>query len=256
MKKLLGVFAHSGDESIFSGGTLSKYAKAGWQVDLVCGTRDTPKEHRAPLMTEEGISYNKQRELDISARELGVRTVTFFDYKENTLFVEPPGELENKLMTIFRDLRPDIVITIEPSGITNHSDGIKLSLSTTYAFQSYAADRRAANADDDNPPKLYYASYPHSTVSYLQKQHVLPVELSGNPFYGVDDKRITTVINISKFAASKKRAVQVHSSRQFDVDEFLDIPHNPFLSQEFYILRYLGLTEVFLGKNDRVSDRL
>ena len=39
MKKILLVFAHPDDESFAAAGTVAKYVKAGWEVDLICATR-------------------------------------------------------------------------------------------------------------------------------------------------------------------------------------------------------------------------
>ncbi|MBI5619952.1 hypothetical protein HY950_03250, partial [Candidatus Gottesmanbacteria bacterium] len=47
-----------------------------------------------------------------------------------------------------------------------------------------------------------------------------------------------------------------HRSQQADVQRFLSFAANPLARYEYFILRMHGTTEVFMGKNDRVSNRL
>jgi hypothetical protein len=73
---------------------------------------------------------------------------------------------------------------------------------------------------------------------------------------GVEDKRITTVIDVSRTSAVKAKALHAHVSQAEDVDRFYSIDNNPLTVKEYFILRMIGTKEVFVGKNDRISDRL
>ena len=73
---------------------------------------------------------------------------------------------------------------------------------------------------------------------------------------GTPDKHITTVIDISEFAETKKQAILSHVSQQEDVNRFLSLTSQPLLKDEYYILRMQGTTEVFMGKNDHVTNNL
>lgn len=257
MKKLLGIFAHPDDESYLAGGTIAKYVKAGWRADLVCATKGESGMHRERQEAQsEDLASTHARELEAASACLDIRTVTFLDYKDGKLSSVTPGDLEDKLCTALRDNRPDVVITFEPTGVTNNPDHTKLTLAATFAFQKYAEDRHEEAPEDLNPPKLYFACEPASVVSYLQKIKYYPKESFGKPWTGVEDKKITTVIDISRTAGAKEKALASYSSHGEEIDEYLSIEHNPFLKQEYFILRYIGINEVFLGKNDRVSDRL
>lgn len=257
MKKLLGIFAHPDDELYEPGGTLAKYAKAGWQVDLVCATHGEAGERGAYAnLDKKEFGVIRQKELESAAAFLGVRSITFLDYLDGKLPNLTPGDLEDKLVKVLNTERPDVVITFEPAGITNHPDHIKLTLSTTYAFQQYATLRYTEAPEDPNPPKLFFVCEPQSIVEYFQKKGYMPDESFSKPWKGVDDKRITTVIDIRRLAASKAKALRSHVSQNVEIEEYLEIPNNPFMKQEYFILRMIGLEEVFLSKNDRISDRL
>ncbi len=244
MGKLLGIFAHPDDESIAPGGTLAKYAHTGNTVDLVCATRGEVG----------GLADMRSSELTEAAGFLGVRSITFLDYADGKLATLTPGEVENALVKVLTEVKPDIVITHEPAGITNHPDHVKMSYAATFAFQTYAAAQE--EVQPDNPPKLYYACVPETVLSYLIKHRYFPTELHDKPLRGVDDKRITTVINIKRFAKMKRQALEAHLTQQPKLGKYLTIPHNPFFIQEYFVLRMIGTTEVFMGKNDRILDRL
>lgn len=257
MSKLLGVFAHPDEESYIAGGTIAKYVKNGWHADLVCATRGEQGVHAGyPDESMHGSDALRAKELSDAAAALGVSSITFLDYKDGRLNTLPSGEIEDKLMRVFTETQPDVVITFEPGGITNHPDAIRLTLAATFAFQKYASDRHDANPDDPNPPKLYYGCMPESIVAYFIRKKYIPAESFGRPWSGVEDKKVTTVINIQRSAAAKKAALKAYRTQSEEIDAYLAIPNNPFLKQEYFVLRYTGITEAFMGKNDRVSDRL
>lgn len=258
MKKLLGIFAHPDDEAAIQGGTLAKYARTGWQVDVVCATRgEAGNWGDVPNLTGALLAEVRSKELEESAALLGIRSITFLDYKDGTLSSKTPGDIEEKLISVMSDIQPDVVITHEPGGVTNHPDHSKLSYAATYAFQTYAQGRYNVNPNDDNPPKLYYSCIPETELSYLTKHTYFPGELFGKPIRGVEDKRITTVINIKQTASVKRKALQAHATQAPILAKYLDIPgNNPFFRQEYFIRRYTGVNESFMGKNDRIADRL
>lgn len=157
---------------------------------------------------------------------------------------------------------------------------MKVTVATTVAFQKYAASaelvlqkgigplnpprhardvwqisfaQTIANEDDT---KLYYASLPESVVEYLKKQKILADESFDKPMRGTADKKITTVIDIKSFRSPKTKAMQAHTSEKEEVEALLSLANSPLLAQEFFYLRMQGTTEVFMGKEDRVSNRL
>lgn len=255
MKKLLGIFAHPDDESVVAGGTIAKYAKNGWDVDLVCATRGEAGVWSGISHTQEDrLADVRSAELAEAARTLGVRSITFLDYKDGSLAQKKPGDIEDAIIRVLEEIRPDVIVTYEPGGMTNHPDHAKLSYAATYAFQVYAKAHEEETAD--NPPKLYYACYPDSEIAYLIKRKYFPAEINGRPMQGVDDKRITTVIDITRFASDKVNALDAHRTQRENLTKYVSMPKSPFFRHEYFILRMTGVTEVFMGKNDRVSDRL
>lgn len=262
MKKMLLSFAHPDDESFAVAGTVAKYVKAGWSVDLVCATRGEagdagPYENA----TKERLGEIRQKELEKAATLLGISSVTFLGYMDGTLTNEPPGEIEDKIHQKMEELVPDVVITFDTTGGSNHPDHIKICYATTFAFQKYAfwIENRLGSLEEyteKHAPKLYYTCLPESIVAFLKKKKVMPEESFGKPWIGTDDKHVTTVINAKAFAGVKKKALLLHKTQGADVNRFLSYANNPLLSCEYFTLRMHGTREVFMGKNDRVSSRL
>lgn len=278
MGKLLLVFAHPDDESFTCGGTVPKYVKAGWDVALLCATRgQVGSKGDYPDATPTQLGEIRSRELENAGRILGISQITYLEFKDSKLSELPPGELEEAVFKPMQEFAPDVVITFEPAGISNHPDHSKLTLSTTYAFQKYAGlkeepqlpgkrdpMRRYAELEqvafsqlgNKVLPKLYYACMPESVAQYLLKHEVIPAESFGKPWKGVPDKQITTVIDTKQYIRTKLRALKAHETQREDVERFVSGPTQPLVEQEFFILRMHGTTEIFMGKHDRVANRL
>lgn len=257
MKKLLCVFAHPDDESFTAGGTIAKYVKAGWAVNLICGTRGEAGDIGSVRLSKgDALGQVREAELREAGKVLGLSSITFLPYKDGTLSTKVPGDIEEALINKLSEMKPDVVITFETGGISNHPDHIKLSYATTYAFQEYAKMRRKAIKNDENPPKLYYACVPESVSRYLISEGVFPNEAHERPWKGVEDKKVSTVIDVKRFAGIKEDALRKHMTQVSNVDRFYSIDSNILAVQEYFMLRMVGITEAFVGKNDRVSDGL
>jgi LmbE family N-acetylglucosaminyl deacetylase len=257
MQNLLAIFAHPDDETFSLGGTIAKYAKADWKVELVCATRGEAGD-LGPYAENENVNLGnlRQKELEAAAKFLGCHSVTFMDFKDGKMTEASPGDIEDKLTQLMIVHKPDVIVTFDPTGISNHPDHVRLSLAATYAFQVYAKLRHKDKPNDERPPKLYYVCMPESVASYLKKNDVIPAEAHEKPWTGVNDRLISNVIDIKRFAAIKKKALRLHVSQQRDVERFISFDKNPIFRQEYLVLRMIGINEAFMGKYDVVSDRL
>ncbi len=257
MHHLLVIAAHPDDESFMAGGTIAKYAAAGWRVDLITATRGEAGQW-GPVDPAGNLGEIRQKELEAAGTVLGIRAITFLGYKDGTLSTRTPGDIEDVLYQKMREVVPDAVITADTTGISNHPDHIALSFAATFAFQKYARWIEEQLKDQEPTaqifPKLYYASMPASTVSFAVKKKILPAESFGKPWRGMDDKKITTVIDIAEHADEKRKALLTHTTQRADVERFFKM--KVFMTHEYFMFRMHGTTEVFMGKNDHVADHL
>lgn len=259
---MLLVFAHPDDESFSCAGTIAKYVKAGWHVDLICATRGEVGD-TGPFgdVSEEELGKIRQKEVERAGTLLGISSITFLGYKDGTLSGLNSGELEDVIYKKMEETVPDCVITFDTTGLSNHPDHIKMCYATTFAFQKYAYWIRGQfegkqDFTEEQEPKLYYVCMPVTITEYLKKKKVIPSESFGKPRRGTDDKFITTVIGIRGYQMIKKKALLLHVSQKADVGRFLSFWKNPLIRHEYYILRLHGIREVFMGKTDAISSEL
>jgi N-acetylglucosamine malate deacetylase 2 len=262
MKRMLVVFAHPDDESFASAGTIAKYVKAGWKVDLICATRgEAGSTGPYGEKTTGQLGSIRQGELEKAGKLLGISSITLLGYMDGELNTQPSGELEDKIYRKMEELVPDCVITFDTTGISNHPDHVKICYATTYAFQKYAfwIDKQLKQEpgyNEEDAPKLYYACIPETVIDYLQRKKVFSEISFEKPWVGTPDKFVTTAISIAGFQLMKKKALRLHVSQEEDVERFVSLPKNPLISQEYYIFRLHGTREIFMGKNDRVASKL
>jgi len=291
MKQMLCVFAHPDDESFSCGLTIPKYVRDGWVVTLVVATAGQ-KGQVGPLgdMAWDELARVRIDEVKEASKVLGIKEVIVLPYIDGALKELPSGEIEDVLYKKMVELSPDIVITHDTTGISNHPDHVRVCFSVTYAFQKYAKEisdtrqfivdvenrdpdikkrhfvsrhnfalrqeRFAEIVETDMTPKLYYTCIPRSAVLYMQSKEMVPKESFGKPMMGTPDKFITTVIDGSDEKLIKLQALAKHKSQTADVDRFYEDESNPTITREFFILRMHGVNEVYMGKNDVMSDHL
>ncbi len=280
MKKMLLVFPHPSDEVFSCGGLIPKYVAGGWDVHLVSATQGETDKVGAGNSSDNGLGETRKHELVAAGKILGLSSIQFLGYKEGALSKLTPGELEDKIFREMVRLIPDVIITYEPHGINNEPDRIKCTIAATVAFQRYVSDVAKLPRFDQLPgtekrklgriyqasyeeclaleqqPRLYYACISQSVVGYLQEKNLMPKESYDKPLTGTLDKYITTVIDVKRYKGKKTQALLIYKSQKADVDKFLSLAGNPLLTQEYFVLRMSGYTEVIMGKNDRVSNRL
>jgi LmbE family N-acetylglucosaminyl deacetylase len=123
--RILGVFAHPDDPEFSMGGSAAIWADQGHHVyycivtDGSSGSND-PNQDLAELVT---LRQSEQR---AAAAILGVTDVIFLGYRDGTL--EPTIELRRELTRLIRQLKPDRVVSGDPTAFfygdeyVNHAD--------------------------------------------------------------------------------------------------------------------------------------
>ena len=220
---LLAVFAHPEDESFGPAGTLAKYASEGIAVSLVTATRSKNGASADEL-------NGKARDRVCSCRASGVRRACLFDYRPGELHQVAPNVVEERLVRLIRELRPQVMVTFGPRGLTGDSDNQILNGATTAAFHSagdpnkfpqHVREGLAAYA----PQKLYYCVIPQSIVSRWGVQGL----------YAVPDNEITTVLDVSSFSEAMKSAL--YCQRHRALDWLMDNPQVEWNSEYYALIK-------------------
>jgi LmbE family N-acetylglucosaminyl deacetylase len=144
----MAVFAHPDDESFGIGGTLARYsADPGVQVVLVCATRGEAGEISDPsLGTKDRLAEVREAELRCAVTALGIDELLLLDYRDSGMAGTPENlhpqslnmadfdEVVGKIVYQIRRLRPDVIITFDPTGGYGHPDHVAIHYHTRAAF--------------------------------------------------------------------------------------------------------------------------
>ena len=233
---VLAVFAHPDDEGFGCGGTLAALVAGGHRVTLVCATNGDVGEISDPgLATPATLGAVRQGELRAAMDVTGIQDVRFLNYRDSgmagtddnshpgCLFQAPPERVTTQVADVIRELRPDVVITHDPTGGYGHPDHITICHHTTAAV---------ANCRDAAAPMLYYLCFPRSVFQRMWREMESagirpPFSADDTAALGTADDAVTTVRKVGRFLAIKKESLECHRT-QID-------PGGPFaqLSPEF-----------------------
>jgi LmbE family N-acetylglucosaminyl deacetylase len=111
-ERALVVFAHPDDAEFLCGGTVARWAKEGTEIHYVCAT-DGSAGWNGPDLSRQEVARLREAEMREAADVLGVRSVSFLGFVDGTL--EPNLELRRAVTREVRKVRPDIMLTFEPS---------------------------------------------------------------------------------------------------------------------------------------------
>lgn len=196
MKNIVGVFAHPDDEALGPSGTIAKFAKKH-NVYLICVTLG-----EASGKTEEEklkIGEIRRAELMQSAKILGVKEVFFLGYQDGELKNNLYHRLANDIQRHLEDLRPEVLVTFEPRGVSGHIDHIVVSLVTTYVYYKLPFIKKL----------MYYC------ISKKEREQIGEYFIYFPPGYSRDE--IDAIIDVAAYWEIKKKAMYAHQSQIQDV---------------------------------------
>lgn len=236
-KTILTVFAHPDDEVFGAGGVAAHYAEQGERVVIACVTRGEAGEISDPaLATPETIGAVREGELRTAATALGVTDVRMLEFRDagmagtpenedpRTLHRTPPEEATRRMVAVIRAVRPDVVITHDPTGGYGHPDHIATCQYVTAAFDAAGDAAQFPTAGEAwQPARLYYNVVPKSFFKDLREQmqrqglDTAQWDTSAFEALGVTDEEVTHLIDVSAHFARKQAAFAAHRT-QFGAD--------------------------------------
>lgn len=256
-RTLLALVAHPDDE-VLIGGTLAKYADAGARVVLVCATRGEVGEiSDAALATPEALGEVREAEVRAAAAALGVTDVRFLGFRDSGMVGTPPNddprsfhqadpdEAVRRVVALLREVRPDVVITHDPTGGYGHPDHLACHRAMTAAIPA-AAD--PASYPETGPGwavgRFYWLVM--ARAFFLEMREQMQAVGEAPAFEGLDlskfgyaDEDITTVINVRGHIDAKNAAFQAHRTQFGNDNAFRKLPDEvvrAMMSRESFIL--------------------
>lgn len=123
---VLGIAAHPDDLDFGASGTMALFAHQGAQVHYLILT-DGSKGSDDKEITSEQLVHIREDEQRAAVKAIGGDSVTFLGYPDGELEVTIP--LKKDVVRVIRTIKPDVVITMDPSvlysanrGFINHPD--------------------------------------------------------------------------------------------------------------------------------------
>ncbi|MFC7442157.1 PIG-L deacetylase family protein [Laceyella putida] len=194
---VLYCFAHPDDETFTCGGTIARFSAEGVQQTLYCATRgEAGKTGQPPLCTQEELGDVRTQELARALDVLGMNECILRDYGDGRLAKLPFHQLVDDLSKIMEQIRPDLVITFPPSGISGHRDHQIIQQATLEAVKKTLF-----------PTKLYYIVIPESIA------HLHPGKIHTTP-----DEYVSMTIDVTPYREKIAQALREHKTQHLSID--------------------------------------
>jgi len=196
--RVLAVLAHPDDETFRCGGTLALLARRSVRVQVLTATRgEAGSCGDPPLCTPGELPALREQELRCACAALGIKPPRLLDYHDGALVGVDEDEAVERVLKVIRELRPQVLITWPPDGLSGHPDHVAVSHWTEQAFH------RAVDLGSDTPVALYHLAVPHSVAQALglAQLHAIP------------DEDVTLSVDVMDVWAQKLAAIRCHRTQ-------------------------------------------
>jgi LmbE family N-acetylglucosaminyl deacetylase len=199
-KVILGVVAHPDDLEFGMAGTVAKYiaeGAKGYYLILTNANKGTADRNISPDQLRD-IRREEQR---AAGKILGLSDVFFCDYDDGCL--ECKSEVKRDVVRIIRQVKPDVVLTMDPTMVYDVERG----------FINHPDHRAAGQAalDAIYPLARDHLSFPELVLEGLEPHKVITVLLT---HFGQEN----FYVDISAHMETKLAALKAHASQLPDPD--------------------------------------
>jgi LmbE family N-acetylglucosaminyl deacetylase len=205
-RTILGVWAHPDDEAFLSAAFMAQAVRAGHRVVVATATRGEDGTSDPERFPPEVLGPIREAELASSLEVLGVAEHRWLGgrLQDGTLDAVPADVGRDLVTQVLRDVRPDLIVTFGPDGLTGHDDHRAVSRWTTDAWHAEGC-----------PGDLWYAAL---TQSFLDRWGALCDEMgvwmSPEPPAPVTDAAVVHIQSCdTDLAARKLAALQAHHTQ-------------------------------------------
>ncbi len=262
-RRLLLVHAHPDDETTATGVTMARYAAEGAHVALVTCTRGEEGEVVHPDLehlhakAEDRLGAHRVDELAVALEALGVRDSRFLaepgHYRDSGMVGTPTtehpeafctadvNEAAARLVTVLREVRPQVVVTYDERGGYGHPDHVQAHRVTMRAVE-LAADGRLGRGEPWQVSKVYWSVFPESRMR-AWAEHMRESGADTDAFdegdigdFSTPDELVTTVVDGRDHYDAKVAAWRAHASQVGDTGFFTEM--SPEVAREAFGLEF------------------
>jgi LmbE family N-acetylglucosaminyl deacetylase len=212
-----GIFAHPDDETWSLAGTFALLVPKGVRGVVWTATRGQAGQIAdGSGATRQTLPQVREAEERAAMAVVGVERVAFGEFVDGRVDQADRERLTAAISRFLEGEQPDVVVTMEPAGVTAHPDHMAVSAATQAAFGAYAAAPR------EREPRLYYWGVPVSEMaSWRELGRASGYELPGedDPYgaRGTPDDQFTCAVDTSTVAEQAWRALCRHRTQAGDV---------------------------------------
>ncbi len=217
-KTIVCVFAHPDDEAFGPAGTIAKLAKENDVYILSATKGEGGQNHHENKETP--LQELRMNEMINSAKILGVKKVIFLNYIDGTLSNNLYQKLAESITSHIKKLKPYMLLTFEPRGISGHIDHIAVSLVTTFVFYELPSIKQL----------YYYCLSTQQRMAFKDKYFIYRPP-------GYKKSEISKTINVKGVWEQKVNAIHQHKSQIKDVKMILTRMETLPKKEHFIILK-------------------
>jgi LmbE family N-acetylglucosaminyl deacetylase len=214
---LLAVLAHPDDETFRPGGTLALLAQRGIKVHVLTLTHgEAGSCGEPPLCTPDELPSVRERELRCACTALGIQPPRLLDYADGHLHEADTETMIAHILSVVNEVRPQILLSFGPDGLSGHPDHIAVGQWTNEAFRR--AERVAA---------LYTVTVPQSLAQRLDMRQIHPVA----------DEAIALILDVASVWETKLAAMRCHAT-QWSSSPMMSAPaerQHIFFGREYFV---------------------
>jgi LmbE family N-acetylglucosaminyl deacetylase len=228
---LLGVFAHPDDDVYTLGATLVAHRDEVETTLLFATSGEAGPISDLRTVTRDDLGAVREGEQRAAMEALGVATTSRFlrlpDYHLPDVAFE---DLVDQVTDVLLEVRPDVVVTFGPDGMTSHHDHMRIGEATTAAFDRLAPDRALTH--------LFHVALPCASVDrFYADLDEAGYGKEGELFnvVGVPDERITVRFDARAYRATKLAAILAHRSQICEWERIPEPLRWIFLDEEAFV---------------------
>jgi len=250
----LGIFAHPDDEVFSCGGVMALNKLRHIRNILICTTKGEAGEISSPdLATSSNLGLVREQELIEAAALMGVDELHFLGYRDSGMVDSPdnlyPAAYCNadasavvpRLVRFIRNVRPQVVMTFDPTGGYGHPDHLAVHRHTLAAFRAAADPAYGPGLGEAwQAQRLFYPTFRREAFEELAKD--LKAQGITPPEWDTDEVEFTeqpvhATVDVSAVVGPKWQAFKSHRT-QFGSE-------NPFMRASEEVIYRMLSTEWF-----------
>lgn len=216
-RRVLGVFAHPDDETYTMAGCMARYSAEGATITMLTFTRgEAGQIGGGSDATKETLGAVREAELRAACEIAGCTDVRVVGTPDGA--TQETDEGVGAIVDVLRELEPDVVITMEPMGITRHPDHIAVSAMVSRAVEQ--------TRDSGYPRKLYLTAFPDAAmqafVNLLQERGIKWIS-PDDPLYpqASPDQSVAAIVDVTPWIETKRTALKAHVTQSDEMVSWL-----------------------------------